>query len=456
MTVDIKPPAHDLDREAIALAAILFGSVDADTVLEQLNPETFFAEQHGTIFQAAKAVREAGATPNPPTVAAWLRSKSRLESVGGAAYLKELELQTSYFGNLAETCRTLRELAALRKLVSVCQGIVYESASDVGDIRAWLDEAESRIRNVTAAGVEDGSVENAFDIMARVFRSIQSGEAQGIDTGLVDLDRILGGMRPQQLITIGAHSGIGKSALAAGIAVNVALKHRDRSVLFFSLEMSREELVQRMLFSEARVNSTKLNNKKWMTDNDWNDVAAAASTVGLRNFWADDRAGLTIGQIRARARRRAVELKRAGSPLALVVVDYAQLAAASTQKNKNREQEVAEVSRGLKHLAKELELPVIVLAQLNEDSRKDKRKPSARDLRESRSLHHDSDKVVLIYNEHADKRAEARFKGDEVPTASPNGESVILIVDKNRGGSTGSVDAMFFPTFTLFANEAGA
>jgi replicative DNA helicase len=449
-------PPHNLDAEAAVISAILLtGSQAVANVATILAPKAFYSDSNGRIYDAAVALFNADKKIDLLSVASWLRDRKLLDAVGGASYLSQLVDSTPNVYNVLEHAKLVHEKHLLRSIASTCQQIAAESYGDVGDVATWVDSAEERIHALVSGEDPDETTETASAIVHRVFAEIHAGKRRGITTGLIELDRILGELLGKQMIVVGARSGVGKTSLAMGIALHVAKSKLDDTpcgVAVFSLEMGREELVQRALFTKSRVDASKVARYEWMSDDDWSKLAAGSQKVNLPNLWIDDRGGITPAQFRAKVRRIQAVAAKAGTPLRLVVLDYAQLAkGGSGQRNQSREQEVADVSRNTKALAKECDIPIIILAQLNKDSDKEKRRPRARDLRESEALYHDADKVVLIHNENAAARAEAYRGAEEVPVPL-EAEEVDLIVDKNRGGRTGIAKAAFFPSYTLFSD----
>jgi replicative DNA helicase len=461
MLPNYPPPPHDLGAEAAVIAAMVLGGVNVvGAVADVMIPSNCYAEQNQIICSSLFDLFKTGKPIDLVTVKSDLATKGMLEHAGGQRYLLQLVNETPAVINPGHYAKTVVDKWRLRETIKTCQHVIAEAYDNVGDVADWSDSVEARFHDLATETHDDSTTETAKQTLTRVFRDIQNGKRRGLTTGLVALDRVAGELLGKQMIVIAAHSGIGKTSLAMGIALHVAMTSTadddgnkvPHGVAVFSLEMGKEELMQRALFAKSRVDASKINAKEWMTDDDWRAVAKGATQVALDNLWIDDRAGVTPLQVRAKARRIQAEAKRCGTPLRLLVVDYAQLIKGGTgRKSESREQEVADVSRNMKSLAKELDVPVIVLAQLNEDSRKEKRRPRASDMRDSKALHHDADKVILIHNEHANERADAYRHAEEQPKAL-EAEEVDLIVDKNRGGRTGTARAMFWPSFTLFGD----
>ncbi len=447
-------PAHDLDAEAAVLSAVLVaGQVDA--VSDLLEPADFYSDANKRIFEAALEIRRGGVPIDVVTVARWLRDRELLASVGGAGYLGQIADATPAVAHLDAHARIVSDKAKVRRLVAECQRIAAEGYGDVGDVAAWVDSAESAIHAIGQSRQADTmtdlrqAIHDFFDKIAHPPET-----PDGLSTGLSGLDRILGPMCAGQLILIGALSGIGKSSLALNMALHVACEAKS-GVLIFSAEMEAVELASRALFSDAQVDAWKANYPKRIDAGDWQRLTASAAKFSTARVLVDDRPNITPLQIRSAARR--VQSRREFG-LGLIVVDYIQLldGKANLPKGASRENEVAEIARSLKVLAKETGVPVLALAQLNSDSERAPnggRKPRMNDLRESKAIAQNADKIILIHNPHAVERAETyrNENGDEAPFPA---ECVDLIVAKNRGGRTGTAQADFWPSCTLFAESS--
>lgn len=460
-----RPLPHNAEAE-ISINATLLAYPQRWFDIAWLRPSDFLSERDGLVFGAIAAVVADDAAVDPLTV------RARLEQTGdwarvGADHLAHI-LQDGAINEplLDRLAGIVADKAKVRRVIALAQRVANEGYAPLDDDRAWVDDVAARFEAVVQA--DGGAVvkgATARETLREVFTAWQDTEAaqaMRLSTGNVDLDRIFRGMRPKQLIVIGAHSGVGKSALAANIADHVALQEqadgRAAGVCIFSAEMSREEYIERMVFARARVDTYKLDEDKrqFITPDEWTQITEAAKALSVENLYIDDRADITPSQIRTEAKRVGMRFARAGTPLRLVVIDYAQIINGDPENKRrhdNREQEIAQVARAAKKLAKELAVVVILLAQLNEDSVKEKRKPRASDLRESRSLKQDADKVVLIYNPSYNERSAAYRNGDDVKPLDK--EHVDLIVDKNRGARTGTVAATFWPSFTLFTRFDG-
>jgi replicative DNA helicase len=407
-----------LSRDAISAAS------------EVVKAAQFYRPAHGHVFEAITALYAAGEPADPITVAEELRRAGLLEAVGGEAAIVRLQA-------IAPAVSNAGRYAVIVTMAGEIAELGYSLPEDVAGA---VDAAESLVYNLAQHRSESSLVEvrKLLDgAMSRLEQLYEVGTSiTGTPTGYVDLDELLSGLQPSALIVVGARPAMGKTAFALGMAANAAINAR-LPVLVFSLEMSHIELVQRLLSSEARVDASKMRNGR-LTDADWEKITRAMTPLGDSDIWIDDNPNVTVMEIRSKARK----LKAKTGKLGLIVVDYIQL---MTGRNgaENRQVEVAEISRGLKILARELETPVIALAQLNRglEQRADKR-PMLSDLRESGSLEQDADVVLFLYR-------------DEVYNAETQDAGIAeVIVAKHRSGPTGTVRLAWLGQFTKFANMA--
>ncbi|HDH24850.1 MAG TPA: replicative DNA helicase [Actinobacteria bacterium] len=427
---------HNREAEESVLGAIMLSSEAANLVMDKLDPDDFYVPAHQAIFEVIVDLYNANQPIDPLTVSDALHRKGELDRVGGAGYLSEVMDAVPTASNIEYYAGIVEEHGLRRRLIGA-GGMLGDLAiaTDVA-ISEILDRAEQTVFAVAERRVGDGLMPMS-PLLHSTLETIEEMEARGTEltglaTGFRDLDRKLGGLQPANLVIVAARPAMGKSALAANIATNVALE--GGTVAMFSLEMSREEIVQRLLCSIGRVDSMKLRTGQ-LGPQLWQKVVHAASKMYQVPVYIDDSGQLTVTDIRAKSRR----LKRAHG-LDLVIVDYLQLMQGSNREN--RQQEIAEISRSLKNLARELEVPVIAVSQLNRglESREDKR-PRLGDLRESGAIEQDSDLVMFIY------RHEYYH-----PEAQETKGLAEVIVAKHRSGSTGKVDMTFLPEFTLFAD----
>jgi replicative DNA helicase len=468
-------PPHDLDAEAAVLSAILLSRDALDRVLEFLRPEHFYSDANGRIYEAAQALAFAGSPVDIVTVAVWLRDRMRIAEVGGPAYLAQLVDATPAVPHVAAHAQVVYEKWRIRALVATCQRVAAEGYGDYGDAQAFLDRAEGDVYQI-AHVAHRTSVTPIHLVLRAAFKQMSDAAERGeritgIPTGIERLDAKTAGLHAGDLTIVAARPGMGKTSCVTCIAVNVASPRAARrsanddgedvrepgfGVCLFSLEMPREQIAIRMVCSEGRVDVGKIR-QGYLQAEDWRRLTEAASYLSSLPIWIDDTPALGILELRAKVRRIQAEYNREAvkadptrgikavpeRKVGLVVVDYLQLMRGSGTTS-NREQEIAEISRGLKALAKELAVPVIALSQLNRAvetrSTKDKR-PQLSDLRESGAVEQDSDTVIFIYRD--------EYYNPETTNAKGIAE---LIIAKQRNGPTGKVLTRFTSSCTRFDN----
>lgn len=431
-------PPHNVDAEASLLGAMLLSRDAIGPAVETLSGDQFYVPAHGYVFDAIASLYGAGEPADPVTVAEELTRAGLLEQVGGPQRLLELQMSTPAASNAARYALIVEEHSMLRRLIGVAGDIVELGYSRPEDVVKTIDEAEAMMFQIAERRVVDSTkpIRELLDAnLDRLEELYEQGNAiTGLPTGYVDFDELLSGLQPSNLVVVGARPSMGKTAFALGMAANAALEAQ-RPVLFFSLEMGHLELTQRLLCSDARVDSQRMRNGN-LSEDDWPKITRAVGKLGEAPIWIDDNPNLTVMEIRAKARR----LKSRLGDLGLIVVDYLQLM--SGRRNaENRQVEVSEMSRGLKILARELETPIVALSQLSRglESRTDKR-PMLADLRESGSIEQDADVVAFLYR-------------DEVYNPeSPDIGSAEVIVAKHRNGPTGTVRLAWLSNYTRFAN----
>lgn len=429
-------PPHSTESEESVLGAILMSNDAASEVMDKLVPEDFYIPSHQAIFSAIRDLFNANQAIDAITVAEELRRIEQLERVGGVGGITRLLDVVPSAANVEFYAGIVEEHSQRRELMKAGSTITDYAMRLDDEIHDVLDRSEQTVLGVAGRKVGD-SMQPIGPLFFSALEELELLEAQGSDvtgltTGFSDLDKKLTGLHPANLIIIAARPAMGKSALTANIAMNVAVDH-GRPVAIFSLEMSKEEVAQRMLCSKARIDSMKLKTGQ-IGEMAWPRLTDAAGRLYEAPVFIDDSPVVTVTDIRAKSRR----LKRKRG-LDLIVIDYMQLMHGANREN--RQQEIAEISRSLKNLARELEVPIIAVSQLNRnlESREDKR-PRLGDLRESGSLEQDADVVMFIYrdeyyNEQSDDRGVAE-----------------VMVAKHRAGSTGVVKMTFMPEYTLFAN----
>jgi replicative DNA helicase len=434
-------PPHSLEAEVSVLGSCLISRDAVAVALEVLKPDDFYRNAHRVVFEAVQALAGASEPVDAVTVTEWLSRHGRLDDVGGAAALYDLSDQVPTAANAAYYARIVRDRSLLRRLIEAGGRVTQLGYEPTDDALASVDRAETIVYELSQAG---GSSElqplnelltESFENLERL--SLERSEVTGLATGFDDLDRLTAGLQKQNLVIIAARPSMGKSGLALGISEYVAIDTR-KPVLMFSLEMSKVEIVNRMLSSQARIDSSRLRTGR-LDDSHWRSLGEALGRMNDAPLFIDDTPSITMLEIRAKARRLDQRMKDKGG-LSLIVVDYLQLMS-SNRRTDNRVQEVAEFSRGLKMLAKELNVPVIALSQLSRqpESRTDKR-PMLSDLRESGSIEQDADIVGFIYR-------------DEVyDNDSPDKGTAELIIAKHRNGAVGKVQLAFLAHFAKFAN----
>jgi replicative DNA helicase len=437
---DGRVPPHNLQAEESVLGALLLSRDAIGLVSEQgLAPADFYRPAHQHIFDAIRSLYSAGSPVDTVTVADELRRHGLLEEVGGLVALHELQNATPAISSATHYAKIVQDTALLRRLIYVAGDIAEMAYSEPDDVTKAIDEAETRVFQVAEQRVTDSTRqldELLSEAMDRLQENFDRGDTiTGVPTGYVDLDELLSGLQPSALYIVGARPAMGKTAFGLGIATHVA-QHSTKPVMVFSLEMGHHELTQRVLASEARVDSTKLRTGR-LAEADWAKIGKAIGRLEVPLF-LDDNPRVTVMEIRAKARR----IKARYGGLSLIVIDYLQLMSGGGF-SENRQLEISEISRNLKILARELEVPIVALSQLsrNLEARADKR-PMLSDLRESGSLEQDADVVMFLYR-------------DEVyHPDSPDKGSAEVIVAKHRSGPIGTKRLVFLGQYTRFDNAA--
>ena len=434
-------PPQNLEAEQSVIGAMLIEREAISRVAEFLRPEDFYRESHRLVYAATLALYNRGEAVDLITLTEQLRREDRLEAAGGISYITSLANSVPTAANVIYHAKIVEEKALLRGLINTAThiaGLGYEANEDVINI---LDQAERMILEVANRKVTGAFVPIKDILMAALDRVEQlyhtKGGITGLPTGFKDLDRLTAGLQPSDLVLIAARPSMGKTAFVLNIAQHVAVKEK-KPVAFFSLEMSKEQLVQRMLCTEATIDAQRLKIGD-LKDNDWSSLVKAADRLSSAPIFIDDTPGMTVTEIRSKARRLKVEHE-----LSLVVIDYLQLMQGSSGgRNDNRQQEISEISRSLKSLARELNVPVLALSQLSRgvEARQNKR-PMLSDLRESGSLEQDADIVAFLYRED--------YYNHE--TERPN--ITEIIVAKHRNGPVDTVELYFQKEFTRFKDSS--
>lgn len=431
-------PPHNHEAEQSVLGAIFLDPQALVTAAEILVPEDFYRIAHQKIFQTMLDLNDKGEAIDVVTVTEELSAKKELEDVGGLSYLTELANAVPTAANVSYYAKIVEEKSILRRLIRTATKIVEDSYTREDEVEELLSEAERKIMEV-ANRKNAGDFKHVKDVLVETYDKIEqlhnrTGDVTGIPTGFTDLDRITAGFQRNDLIIVAARPSVGKTAFALNIAQNVAVKARE-NVAIFSLEMGAEQLVMRMLCAEGNIDAQVLRTGA-LSPEDWSKLTIAMGTLSNAGIYIDDTPGLRVSEIRAKCRRLAQE-----KGLGMVVIDYLQLIQGSGRRGENRQQEVSEISRSLKALARELNVPVIALSQLSRsvEQRQDKR-PMMSDIRESGSIEQDADIVAFLYRD------------DYYNKDSENKNMIEIIIAKQRNGPTGTVTLAFKKEFNKFLN----
>jgi replicative DNA helicase len=435
-----RPLPQNLDAERSILGAILLDNHALNAAIENLKPEDFFLEQHRRVFNQMIALGESQQAIDLVTLTESLHRVGELESSGGAPYLAALADGMPRVSNVEHYARIVREKALLRNLIHATHNIQQRALEGEDGADSILDNAESSIFALAEDRVKAGLipvkdiVRDNFERLEKIFREGKS--ITGVSTGYTELDKLLSGLQPSELLILAARPSQGKTALALNFAENIAIR-AGSPVAFFSLEMSKESLLQRLVASVAQIDAHKFRSGH-LSREDWRRMTEALGTISSAPLWIDDAGSTSVLEIGAKARR----LKREKG-LSLVVVDYLQLITGRGRFN-NRQEEVSSISRGLKGLAKELQLPVLVLSQLTRAPEREERGPQLSDLRESGAIEQDADVVMFIYRPHWSKM-------DASPEERDQAE---IQVAKQRNGPTDKVRFVFRSRLTRFEEAA--
>jgi len=436
-----KVPPQNLEAEQSILGGILLDNNAVNNVIEVLDADDFYSESHRKIFTAIIELSEKNEPSDLVTLSNNLRNKNQLDALGGEAYLASLVDSVPSAANIAYYSKIVKEKSTLRRLIGAATEILNDSYNSATDIDSVLDEAEHAIFEISENKIKP-SFSPIREIIKDSFRTIEQlfekkALITGVSTGFKRIDELTSGLQKSDLIIIAGRPSMGKTALAINIAEHAAIVN-NVPVAIFSLEMSKEQLAFRMLSSEGRVDSQKLR-KGWLGETDWPKLTTAAGKLSEAPMFIDDTPAISVLEMKAKARRLKAE-----KGLGLIVLDYLQL-----MKGRNasapREQEISEISRSLKALAKELAVPIVALSQLNRqvESRTDKR-PQLADLRESGAIEQDADVILFIY------RDEVYNKSED----NPERGFAEVIVGKQRNGPTGMAKIVFREQYTRFENPA--
>jgi replicative DNA helicase len=431
-------PPQNIEAEQAVLGAIFLEPSSLTLASEILIPEDFYRASHQKIFNVMLKLNDLGKAVDLITVTEELAAAKLLEDTGGVTYLSDLAASVPTAANIEYYARIVEEKSLLRRLIRTATGIATDGYSREDEVEALLSEAEKSIMEV-AQRKNAGAFHNIKDVLVRTYDNIETmhnrvGDITGLETGFVDLDRMTAGFQRNDLIIVGARPSVGKTAFALNIAQNVA-KKTGENIAIFSLEMGAEQLVMRLLCAEGNIDAQRLRTGS-LTDEDWGKLTMAMGALANTGIYIDDTPGVRISDIRSKCRRLAQE-----HGLGMILIDYLQLILGSGRSGENRQQEVSEISRSLKQLARELKVPVIALSQLSRgvEQRQDKR-PMMSDIRESGSIEQDADIVAFLYrDDYYDKESEAK-------------NIIEIIIAKQRNGPVGTVQLAFVKEYNKFVN----
>ncbi len=432
-------PPQNIDAEEAILGGILLDPEALTRILDLIAPDAFYLSAHKEIFRAAIALQSQGSATDLMSVTTWLQDRGLLDKVGGQNKLVQLVDRTVSAVNIDQYAQLVTDKHLRRKLIKVGQQISQLGHETAEDLETVLDDAEQKIFNVTQARPQQGLVA-AADVLTQTFSEIErlsTGMATpGLSCGFYDLDAMTQGFQRSDLVIVAGRPSMGKTSFVLNIARNIAAYHK-LPVAVFSLEMSKDQLVQRLLASEVRIESGRLRAGR-ISQNEWEPLGHAISTLSQLPIFIDDTPNLGANEMRSQARRLQAEQ---GGALGLVLIDYLQLMEGSG--SENRVQVLSRITRSLKGLARELNVPVIALSQLSRgvESRTEKR-PMMSDLRESGSIEQDADLVMMLYRDEY-------YNKD-----TPDRGIAEVIISKHRNGPTGTVKLLFEPQFTQFRNLA--
>ena len=432
-----KLPPQNIEAEQSVLGGILIENESINKVMEILTTDDFYRDAHRRIFNALISLSERDEPADLITLTNELRKLNQLDSIGGASYLTSLIDSVPTAANIEYYAKIVKEKAILRKLIQTSTEIITQGYEDRGDVEGFLDEAERAIFEISERRVKPSFypirdiVKESFTTIEMLFKKKEL--VTGVPSGFKELDRMTAGFQPSDLVIVAGRPSMGKTAFCLNAAQYAAIENKI-PVAIFSLEMSKEQLVIRMLCSEARVEGTRLRTG-YLSESDWPRLTIAAGTISEAPIFIDDTAALSILELRAKARRLKSE-----HGLSMLIVDYLQLMKGRA-KVESRQQEISEISRSLKALAKELNIPVIAVSQLSRkpEERRDFR-PQLSDLRESGAIEQDADVILFLYRDELYNRSED----------NPNRGKAEVIIGKQRNGPIGKIELAFLDKFTTF------
>ncbi|WP_083935610.1 replicative DNA helicase [Paenibacillus ginsengihumi] len=437
MLLENRIPPQNLEAEQAVLGAILLDGDALVTAMERINSDDFYRTAHQLIFEAMIEIAEENEPVDLITLTARLQDKQQLEDVGGLSYLSELANAVPTAANIDYYAQIVEEKSMLRRLIRAATQIVSNGYSGGEEVGQLLSDAEQRIQEISQRRSGSGFVA-IRDVLMDVFEKVEflytnKGSSTGIKSGFHDLDKMTSGFQRSDLIIVAARPSVGKTAFSLNIAQNVGVREKE-TVAIFSLEMGAAQLVQRMICAEANVDAGRLRTG-FLEPDDWEKLTMAIGSLSEANIYIDDSPSVTVADIRAKCRRLQKE-----KGLGMILIDYLQLIQ-GRGRGDNRQQEVSEISRTLKQIARELNVPVIALSQLSRgvEQRQDKR-PMMSDLRESGSIEQDADIVAFLYR-------------DDYYNQDTEKKNIIeIIIAKQRNGPVGTVELAFLKNYNKFVS----
>ncbi|MBQ2639648.1 MAG: replicative DNA helicase [Bacilli bacterium] len=438
----IKTLPNNIEAEQSVLGSCFLSKYALQKACETLTPDSFYSDKNGKIFAAMNALVDEKTPIDITTITSYLKNNKQLTEVGGVEYLTEILNFVPTASNIDYYIKDVEDTYILRNLIETATDIASDGYKTDESVNEILDNSEKKILNIVK-NRRTSEFRSIKDILKKTQEDLEklsesTGEVTGLSTGFYDLDKITTGLHENELIIIAARPAMGKTAFALNLATHIAMS-QDKSVALFNLEMSAEQLAQRIISSLGQLEGYKLRTGNLM-NNDWKRVNEAVSQLATTNMVIDDTPGITIGEIRAKCRR----LASSENGLSVVIIDYLQLISGGKNYGANRQQEVSDISRSLKTLAMELGVPVIALSQLSRsvESREDKR-PLMSDLRESGSIEQDADIVAFLYRDD--------YYNKEARTDDNNSISE-LIIGKHRNGPTATIELLFKKNTSKFLN----
>ena len=433
-----RTPPHNIEAEQAVIGAIFLDPEAFSTASERLVPADFYRAAHQRIFEVMMKLADKGEPIDIVTVTTALNNANQLEEAGGVSYLSDVARSVPTAANIGYYSKIVEEKSLLRRLIRTATDIVSLSYTKEDEVDEVLDEAERSILEVSGRK-NAGAFRSIKDVLIEVYDNIEqlhhnNADVTGLPSGYRDLDRITSGFQPNDFIIIAARPSVGKTAFALNIAQNVAI-NTEENVAIFSLEMGAEQLVSRMLCAEGNIDAQRLRTGRLEAE-DWGKLTMAMGSLSHAGIYIDDSPGIRVSEIRSKCRRLKQE-----QGLGMIIIDYLQLIQGSDRSKENRQQEVSEISRSLKALARELNVPLIALSQLSRgvESRQDKR-PMMSDLRESGSIEQDADIVGFLYRD------------DYYDPESEKQNIIEIIISKQRNGPTGTVELAFVKEYNKFVD----